>query len=74
MVPATDCLCRQQACEIDRVEERMPMAQFLKEYRDKPLIFAAKARVGTLPFEITRELHTLDLCQRRNSIVYNTTS
>ena len=50
------------------------MAQFLKEYRDKPLIFAAKAKVGTLPFEITRELHTLDLCQRRNSIVYNTTS
>ena len=29
------------------------MSQFLKVYRDKPLIFAAKARVGTLPFEIT---------------------
>ena len=57
-MPVAGCLSRQQACEIDRVEERMPMAQFLKSYGDKPLIFAAKARVGTLPFEITRKLHT----------------
>ena len=38
------------------------MRQFLDDYKDKPLIFGAKAKVGTLPFEITRVLRPLPRC------------
>jgi hypothetical protein len=50
---AVDVL-RRQDCEIERVERRISLREFLSKYRHTPVILSARTRVGTLPFPSRR--------------------
>jgi hypothetical protein len=53
---ATAARLQQQVCEIPRVEKRISLSTFMRNYGDAPAVISATLGVGELPFGLTPDL------------------